>query len=61
MVCVKVLSVRVSDDLLKEIESVCWWDDLSKTETLRLLLKLGIREWKRQKGLHPDIPLDITE
>ena len=57
----KVVSVRVSDGLLKEIESVCWWDDLSKTETLRLLLKLGIREWKRQKGLPPDVPLDITE
>ena len=57
----KVVSVRVSNDLLKEIESVSWWDHLSKTETLRLLLKLGIREWKRQKGLPPDVPLDITE
>ena len=57
----KVVSVRIDDGLLKEIESVFWWDHLSKTETLRLLLRFGIREWKRQKGLHPDVPLDITE
>jgi len=55
----KVVSVRVNEDLITEINSVMWWDHLNKSDSLRKLLEIGIRGWKRQKGLNPDIRLEI--
>lgn len=49
----KVVSVRVKPEMLEELEFLFHWYG-SKTETLRILLELGIRSWKR----HWNIPLE---
>ncbi len=55
-----VLSVRVSHDMAKEIESIHWWENHSTlSQTLTMLLDYGIRAWKIRKGLNPNIILEI--
>ena len=50
----KVVSVRVSEELEKEILNIMWWDNYTtKTEALRVILKLGIQTWKHKKCLNP--------
>ena len=50
----KVVSVRIDEKLEKEILDVMWWENyITKTEALRVLLKLGIRTWKHKKYLNP--------
>ena len=50
----KVISVRISEELEKEILDIMWWDNYTtKTEALRVILKLGIRTWKHKKCLNP--------
>ena len=49
----KVVSVRVSEELEKEILNIMWWDNYTtKTEALRVILKLGIQTWKHKKCLN---------
>ena len=48
----KVISVRISEELEKEILDIMWWDNYTtKTEALRVILKLGIQTWKHKKCL----------
>jgi len=50
----KVISVRISEELEKEILDIMWWDNYTtKTEALRVILKLGIQTWKHKKCLNP--------
>jgi len=50
----KVISVRIDEKLEKEISDIMWWENYTtKTEALRVLLKLGIRTWKHKKYLNP--------
>ena len=58
----KVVSVRVDDSLFEEIKNIAWWDHYrfeTESDVLRYLLKLGVKTWKIEKGLPPDIKLEI--
>ncbi len=56
----KVISVRVSMQTLKELEGIRWWErHETLTQTLKMLLQLGIYTWKIRKGLNPNIILEI--
>ena len=50
----KVISVRISEELEKEIQDIMFLDNYTtKTEALRVILKLGIQTWKHKKRLNP--------
>lgn len=50
----KVVSVRISEELEKEIEDIMFLDNYTtKTEALRVIIKLGVRMWKHKKYLEP--------